>query len=209
MKKKSMLHATIGLMLSMSVWNAHAQAVKPIDKDGNVANALVLGSFESQELRDAAEGTWVDPQSGKKIKLNAKVDGKPWQTVASTDGIFDLTKAQITGPNKHATAYLSFWVYSPKKLSNVSTDASTPVVNLELSADDAAQAYLNGELVSSYLRQGSLVPRGKVEPLKLNQGWNHLLIKAINLEGAWKLGAKLSSSSPEYLAELQSSLERP
>lgn len=203
-------HLVRRLMENMGVpLGSGSDTIKAMDKNGTITNALVLGSFDATDLKQAADGNWVNPASPNGVKLYSKSQDKQWQVAKSENGVFDIAKSPITGSSKHAVAYLSLWVFSPRPLDDLLIEPNMPSVNLEVAADDAAQAWLNGKQIINYIRQGSLAGGAKADALKLHQGWNHLLIKAINVEGAWKLTAKLTSSQPAFLNELQSALEKP
>ncbi|MBN9295813.1 MAG: hypothetical protein J0I41_02330 [Filimonas sp.] len=186
-----------------------SDTIKPVNKDGIVNNALLLGSFPASSLTVAADSNWININNGDAIKAYAKLGDKQWNVTTAENGVFVFTKDKVNGPVANAAAYLSYWIFSPRPLDDLLIEPNIPVVNLELSADDAAQAWLNGKRIIQYIRQGSLDGKVKAEALKLHQGWNHVLVKVINVGGAWKCAMKLTCNQPEFLKELQSSLEKP
>ena len=77
-------------------------------------------------------------------------------------------------------------------------------------AYDAMQIWVNGKLVLQKIRTGPLNGgNAKAEALKLHQGWNHFLIKVIQGSGSWQFVGRLTCNQPDFLAELESSLEKP
>lgn len=71
--------------------------------------------------------------------------------------------------------------------------------------DDAAQVWLNGKPVINTANGGNV----KAEALKLHQGWNHFLIKVVQGGGGWNFSGRLTCNQPDFLADLESALEKP
>ena len=189
---------------------AGSDAGKPIIKTGDIVRALMCGSFPVESVEKAAERTFVDPAQGDSIRASASVEGKPWKVVQSESGLFDFARLKVTGPTQNAVAYLSFWVSSPRNLDDLLIEPNIPVVGLEVAADDAVQAWVNGKAVVSKIRTGRIEGgKAHVEALKLHQGWNHFLIKVIQGGGGWQFTGRLTCNQPDFLAELESALEKP
>jgi hypothetical protein len=124
--------------------------------------------------------------------------------------VADLAKAKLDGPTNNAVAFLSFWVQSPRDLSDLLIEPNIPVVNLEVAADDAVQVWLNGKQIINNIRNGDLDNgKAKAEALKLHQGWNHFLVKVIQLGGEWKFTGRLTCNQPDFLSDLESALQKP
>lgn len=116
----------------------------------------------------------------------------------------------MEGPQNNAVAYLSFWVQSPRALDDLLIEPNIPVVNMEVAADDAAQVWLNGKIIINNIRSGNIDGgKAKANALKLHQGWNHFLIKVINEGGGWQFSGRLTCNQPDFLADLESALEKP
>lgn len=187
-----------------------SDAGKPLLKGGDIVRVLMCGSFPIASLQEGADKNWVDPTAGETIRAGAQVEGKPWKLSFNESGLIDFTKEKIEGPRYNAAAYLSFWVSSPRALDDLLIEPNIPVVNLELAADDAAQVWLNGRKVINHIRQGNIDGgKAKAEALKLHQGWNHFLIKVIQTDGGWQFSGRFTCNQPEFLAELESALEKP
>jgi beta-galactosidase len=189
--------ANIGVTLGTG-----SDAGKPLLKGGDMVRALLCGSFPIASIQEGVEKNWIDPAAGESIRANTKLEGKTWNLSFNESGLFDITKEKIDGPRYNAAAYLSFWVSSPRNLDDLLIEPNIPVVNMEVTADDAAQVWLNGKKI---INNG----QGKAEALKLHQGWNHFLIKVIQTGGGWQFSGRLTCSQPEFLAELESALEKP
>ncbi|MDP4290939.1 MAG: hypothetical protein Q8908_07645, partial [Bacteroidota bacterium] len=195
----------IGIPLGMG-----SDSGKPLLKSGGIVRTLLCGSFPIDSLRDGANRNFVDPASGETIRAGATVDGKPWSMVYAESGLIDFTKEKINGPQNNAVAYLSFWVSSPRDLSDLLIEPNIPIVNMEVAADDAVQVWLNGKLIVSNIRIGNIDGgKAKSEALKLHQGWNHFLIKVIQIGGEWKFTGRLTCNQPDFLSEMESALSKP
>lgn len=187
-----------------------SDAGKPLLKSGALVRTLVAGSFPIASLKEGADKNFVDPTAGETIKAGAATGGKNWSLLYEESGLVDLAKAKLDGPTNNAVAYLSFWVQSPRDLSDLLIEPNIPVVNLEVAADDAVQVWLNGKQVVNNIRNGDLDNgKAKAEALKLHQGWNHFLVKVIQLGGEWKFTGRLTCNQPDFLADLESALQKP
>lgn len=183
---------------------------KPLLKTGEIARALMCASFPVASSQEAADHDFIDPARGDEIRAGASVDGKPWQLAESESGLFDFIGLQFPGPKENAVAYLSFWVSSPRALDDLLIEPNIPVVGMDVAADDGVEVWLNGQLVLRNIRTGPIEGgKAKVDALKLRQGWNHFLVKVIQVGGAWQFRGRLTCNQPDFLAELESALEKP
>jgi hypothetical protein len=204
-KTVRMILANMGVPLGTG-----SDAGKPLLKSGAIVRTLMAGSFPITSLKDGADQQFVDPATGDLIKAGANTAGKTWNLLYEESGLVDLAKAKVDGPTNNAVAYLSFWVQSPRDLSDLLIEPNIPVVNLEVAADDAVQVWLNGKQVINNIRNGDLDNgKAKADALKLHQGWNHFLVKVIQLGGEWKFTGRLTCNQPDFLADLESALQKP
>lgn len=178
---------------------------KPLLKGGDIVRALALGTFPSSSIKEGIDLKIVNPGSGDPIRAGATVEGKQWKAIFEESAVIDFSKLKIDGPKNNAIAYLSFWVSSPRDLSDLLIEPNIPVVNLEISADDAAQVWLNGNAIINTTNGGNT----KAAALKLTQGWNHFLIKVVQTGGGWQFSGRLTSNQPDFIADLESALEKP
>ncbi|AXY77942.1 glycoside hydrolase family 2 [Paraflavitalea soli] len=200
-----MLLANLGTPLGTG-----SDAGKPLLKGGGIVRTLLSGTYPITSLQEAADKNFIDPAAGDAIKLNATVDAKPWTLLYEESGLVDFAKAKMDGPKNNAVAYLSFWVSSPRALDDLLIEPNIPIVNMEVAADDAVQVWLNGKRIINNIRNGDIDNgKAKADALKLHQGWNHFLIKVIQLGGEWKFTGRLTSNQPDFLADLESALQKP
>ena len=86
-----------------------------------------------------------------------------------------------TMPGDHRAGYLWTRVYSPK----------TQPVRLDIGSDDGVKVWLNGKVVHSNNALRGLEPGADKIDIALNEGWNTLLLKVTNNDGAWSACAAI------------------
>ncbi|MGA3170441.1 MAG: sugar-binding domain-containing protein [Chthoniobacteraceae bacterium] len=196
--------ANLGISLGAS-----SDSGNPLLRSGMIVRALVCASFPVASIEDGATQSFVDPAQSD-IRAGARVRGHRWRLEYSGSGLFDFNEMRFFGPKENAVAYMSFWVSSPRALDNLLLEPNIPSVGLEVAADDAVQVWVNGTQVVNEIRSGPIEGgRARVEALKLQQGWNHFLIKVIQAGGAWQFEGRLTCNQPNFLAGMASSLEKP
>ncbi|WCT10427.1 glycoside hydrolase family 2 protein [Mucilaginibacter jinjuensis] len=185
-------------------------ADQPLSKDGTIVRELFLGNFPVKSLTDGEAAHFVDPAQGEKMREGVVVNDKVWSPIVNENKVADLSALKTNGPKDHAVAYLSFWVSSSRSLEDLLIEPNIPVVKMKVAASDAAQVFLNGKMVINNSRTGSYADgKSQSKELPLRQGWNHFLIKLIQVEGKWQFSGQLTSNQPEFLSTLVSSLEKP
>ncbi|MCW3092950.1 MAG: glycoside hydrolase family 2 [Ferruginibacter sp.] len=200
------IFTNLGIILSSG-----SDAGKPLLKSGEIVRTLVAGGFPFTSISEGAKQNFIDPSKGDSIKINADFGGKRWGLLYNENGLMDFSKVKLDGTGTNAAVYMSFWISSPRALDDLLIEPNIPVVNLEAAADDAFQAWLNGKLVVEKIRNGP-IEGGKAvaAALKLHQGWNHILIKVLQGTGSWQFSGRLTSANqPDFIAELESALEKP
>jgi beta-galactosidase len=179
---------------------------KPLRKNGNLVHALVTGFYPAPSVKEAAATNTVLPSSGATIRSGAEAAGRKWKAVAFGEGGLDVAKIGLGESQPNSFCYLSFWVQSPKSLVDLLLEPDLPTVKLETTQDEGGcQVWLNGQSILESFKKGS----EESAPLKLQQGWNHFLIKVISSNGGTTFQAKLTSSSDDFLPQLDSALEKP
>lgn len=133
--------------------------------------------------------------------------GREWQPFFREGGVFDLTRLNLSGSSENAAVYLSFWVSCPRSLEDLLSEPNLPQVNLEITKKGGVQVWLNDEqqTLTNLGAQGAVVVAG----LKLRAEWNHFLVRLVHNEERWQFSARFTASQPEFLAELDSALEKP
>ena len=74
---------------------------------------------------------------------------------------------------------------------------------LEMGADDSVKAWLNNQLVYERWQQNSAAPRQHRANIRLKQGWNDLLLKAVDYEGGWIVACRVRAADGTALDGLR------
>ena len=104
-----------------------------------------------------------------------------WKLVTKGIGTWDINLEAEFGGFDHCAAYLRTRVWS----------RSAQEALMEMGSDDAVKTWLNGQLVfDKWTVQGS-APRQHQVKVSLKQGWNDLMLKAVDFEGGWVVACRL------------------
>ncbi len=187
-----------------------SQRDKPaISSKGVLENALVAGVFSGKD-KSVLEMSKMNPLAGlnkNAFALGKQVQNHFWEMAGAQDGVFDFKKMGLPGASDDAFVYLSFWMFSPRSLSDLLVAPDMPRLDMYIGADDAFQVFLNDQLIKSALKEGGIKKREQViQAVPLQKGWNHFLIKVIQKRGDWKLAVEFDSDKKEFLQELKSQL---
>jgi len=144
-----------------------------------------------------------------KVKIGTVTKGQYWDVLSSsTNGIFDFKKANLKH-DVYASAYLSFWMYSPRSLTDLLIEPDMPRLDMHFGVDDALAMSINGKLVKEYLRTSTFVENElTLEGVPLEKGWNHILIKVGQDTGDWKTKVQFSSTKPAFMKEIKTVVDR-
>lgn len=165
------LLANLGVSLGASKGDANF-----FDAGGNVERALALGWFDSADFVPSP------------ATLNSENHGRRW-TFVHGDGRLNLGDLPDGGTGK--TAFISFWLYSPKALDNLLLDPHLPVLDIMVD-DKEPRLWVNEKEVAAHA-------------LPLQQGWNHVVLSV----NAREVHVRLKSSQPDFLGQLKGSAEKP
>lgn len=133
-------------------------------------------------------------KDGRLVRALFSTDRKTWAPLFNAEGTMELRRMKDT-------AWLSFWVSSPRSLEDLLVEPNIPVVNMEASAGSPMEVYLNDKLI--------IHEKGDAKALKLHQGWNHFLIRIDPAEGRGRFSGRLTCNQPDFLEGLESALEKP
>ena len=96
-----------------------------------------------------------------------------WRELPRTTDLGTVPRAAQSGHPKASVAYLATWVHA-----DAAVDA-----RLRITTGDATRAWLNGGLVLSEERIDAGDLDNLVVPIRLQPGWNQLLIKSAQRAG--------------------------
>ncbi len=174
---------------------------KPLLRTGMLVRIMASGFLP---VADNAAAANLRSENSNRDK--ASISTEQWQPLFSEDGSFNLARLGLRGSPDRAAVYLSFWVSSPRSLTDLLLEPNLPQVDLHIMHRGAMQVWLNDELKSPSNDSGETTT---FAGLNLRQSWNHFLVKIAHTEGAWQFAANFTASQPGFLAQLDSALERP
>ena len=167
------------------------------DTTGFLKDWLIIGSFDNKENMGFYEA--YPPE--KEIDLNKEYDGIRWKikwrklkSVRFDNGV-DMENA--LQPNDWSVGYALTYIYSPEE-----RDAA-----LRLGADDAVKAWFNDKLIIEDETAKRCMYDQHSVGVKLHKGWNKLLIKLCQNEGAWIFAARLTGAAGNIFNDLAFSLD--
>jgi Flp pilus assembly protein TadD/transglutaminase-like putative cysteine protease len=159
------------------------QIVGPFDNSGRGGHDQV---FEPETAPFSAGQTFVGKLPGEPL---------PWRQFtharAPRSGFINL--ADLLQPDTNATGYATLWIRSDR-----AADAA-----LHIGAAGAYKIWLDGVLVGEAASYHSPNPLQDAHPLRLQAGWNRLLIKLGADEGLWGFYARISAPSGAPLTGLE------
>ncbi len=177
-----------------------------LNGDYVLQNALFLGSFR---LTEEAKDPFLIDNEYVNIKKYGRVNDLYWMNAtAGSDGVLDIWKMNVTQKD-WAFAYLSFWVYSPRSLTDLLIEPNMPRVDMHCEVEDPFSVYINGKKVKEYQLEKEW-ENGEIifEGIPLEKGWNHVLLKVAQTTQDWKTKFSFTSTKPEFLKELKTTVDR-
>jgi len=101
------------------------------------------------------------------------------------------------------TAYISFWVFSPRSLVNLLVEPDMPKLDITIEGQTNVSAYINGTTVT--------MTGKKLENMPLEEGWNHILLKFEKEQQSrgWRAKIMLSSSNETFFRQVKTSVAMP
>ncbi|MFY0626807.1 MAG: hypothetical protein JXR07_10940 [Reichenbachiella sp.] len=174
-------------------------------------NALLLGSFNlvNPDTSQIFRNNPLTEDEFTKVRVGQLTEGIYWNvSSANENAVFDYMKLGMKH-KQNAIVYLSFWMYSPRSLTDLLIEPDMPRLDMHFGMDDALAFSVNGKSIKEYIRQGALVEDEFIyEGFPLEKGWNHILIKVVQGSGDWKSKIRFSSTKPNFLKEIKSIVDR-
>ncbi len=186
-------------------------ATSAVNEKGYLTKALVLGRFEAEgmNLKSMADKEFIN-ESTLKPNFNTRVNGKFWELKNANETFrFDFKSLDLIGSENNAVSYISFWVYSPRSLVNLLAEPNMPKLGMKLGADDGFKIYLNNKSLFEDIKPGGLVEDEYFyDRIPLEKGWNHMLIKSLQLGGDWELMMRFICNDPNFFKKLNFKVDK-
>ena len=146
-----------------------------------VQSWLILGSFQAPGAADLLAVPYI-PEAEAAPSEGESVGRRVWKKVESPDGSVNFIGMGFPFSTGCA-AYAFTWVFSEK---------SAPA-RLLLGSDDGIAAWLNGSEVWRHSIQRGNTPKEDAASVRLEKGWNRLLLKVSQMEGGWGFSCTVAS----------------
>jgi len=182
-----------------------------LNSEGILKNANFYGSIknDSRDIKLVFEFAPLSDKEFTNVNIGTLTKGNYWDILsADANGVFDFKSLNLKY-KEHASVYLSFWMYSPRSLTNLLIEPNMPRLDMHFGMDDALAFSINGKVVKEYLRNGGLdKDKFAYEGIPLEKGWNHMLIKVGQDTGDWGCSVRFSCTKPNFLKELKTVVDR-
>jgi len=116
-----------------------------------------------------------------------------WKPLEKGVGSWDINLSAALGDSDDTAACLRSRVWSPR----------TQPARMELGSDDAVKVWLNGALVHANFLSRSMSPRQDRVMVTLEEGWNTLQAKVVNVGGGWAFCCRLRAPTGGALPGLK------
>jgi hypothetical protein len=170
------------------------KALEAIDKaQGCILTWSVAGPYfeNGQEWSDVLDATFPPEQADASV---------PWRPLKNSSihqpWVFDLTPLD-SGSNRCVYVRSAVWC------------AQGQDARLEVGSDDAVKVWLNGQLVHEFRAVRAHEPLQDHVAVKLQAGWNTLLLKVVQASGGWGFSAALRSPDGQPLTGLKFQADAP
>lgn len=179
-------HITRQMWSEAGMFAAPSSPIRPND----IRRWLVLGPFLQKEGEAALLYPFIE-EDKTSPKAGQTSEGKVWKLVEHEDRVLDFGKQFGFEGGKIAYAFVRVRSPQPRE------------AKLLLGSDDGALVWMNGKLVHSVDRPRVLQHDLDRVPVKLEKGWNRLLVKVDNRGGGWFLQARLVDIEGRALRDLE------
>lgn len=177
-----------------------------VDEQGYIRQWLVLGSFGGVDRDQILSHDFVGGEKKLSPREGEELSGKKWKIHTATQAFLDLREALSGETLENVAGYMAIYVHSPRARDII---LDTPdMVDLAIGSDDGVRAWLNGEeILTSHAVRPWLADQEKVKGVKLQKGWNLLVLKISQFEGDWKASARFLTSSGLPVTDLEYAIQ--
>lgn len=178
--------------IGVTISNENLMSMQALDANYKLHRALMYGPVEGENPIDAAK---IKPE------LNMKSGKDVWKVAtADNNGRFAIPSSR---ENRKQTAYLSFWIYSSRSLSDLLIEPDMPSLDMLIGTDKPISFWLNGKQVTVPAAVNGEV---KVPNVFLEKGWNHLILKMDKRNEAASLEVRFHSTDNGFMKKMLSSV---
>ncbi len=117
----------------------------------------------------------------------------PWRKPTRGVGSWNIDLDQAIGAGDDRAAYARTRVWTPSAID----------ARLDLGSDDGIKVWLNGHVVHAHYTERGCAPKQDTVKVRLQEGWNVLLLKIVNRAGGWGFACRLRQADGSPLPDLR------
>lgn len=154
--------------------------------NGALNRILFIDPFDvSRRQEDAPAKNYLAGATSANFTPGSQIGGHTWKLITANN---EYMLNPVNNPaQKKAIGYYSFWIYSPRSLSNLLLEPDMPKINLHVKTSNDTEVSLNKQILKS------------LDAIALEKGWNHITIRSVKNTGDWKINVSLSSDKKDFL----------
>ncbi|MFC4673788.1 glycoside hydrolase family 2 protein [Dysgonomonas termitidis] len=194
--------------LGATISNDNIKDMQALDAGAKLHRALLLGplSKNTQSVDKLLSTDFIDGESSIVPQLKTISGNESWiVTTSDNNGVFTLARPER---DRVPVAYMSFWIYSPRSLSNLLAEPDMPSLDMYSVLEGGITVYLNNHQIASMEIAGK--DENRIPNIMLDKGWNHMVIKLVNPKNNFQLKANIrfDSADKNFMKQVLSSVVR-
>lgn len=104
---------------------------------------------------------------------------------------------------------LSFWIFSPRSLTNLLAEPNMPRLDLEFVTEDEVTIYVNDiSYTDGLVKQTASAYPSRINGLPLNKGWNHIQLKVGKKDSSWQGKFHFISTDQRFMKQVETVVSR-
>ena len=181
-----------------------------ISSDGALSAALVCGSFSGSGFEEVMSEYHIGDADPETLRPGSVTAGHYWNLVQADAGHrWDFLQGGLKGATEDCAVYMSFWLFSPRSLTDLLIEPNIPRLDLHYTVDDCLGVYVNGRRVTDGFDHADAPNQpNALRGLPLEKGWNHIVLKVGQKWGGWNGTFRFSSSDSAFMDGLESAVIR-
>jgi len=161
-----------------------------LNKKMELEHALFSGPFPAEDVPGI-----IEPGA---VTLGGAIGESYWNLIsAGKKGFFDSTGSGFP-EHESGMTYLSFWMYSPRSLTDLLIEPDMPRLDMHVESSGALSLQVNGKVLKTDTFEG----------LPLEKGWNHMLIRLLQSEAERRCKVHFTSTRPGFFEEMKTVVDR-
>lgn len=173
------------------------KSLKAYKKIGFIDKWMIIGPFDNKEKMGLNEVYPPEKEIDFTKAYSGKVKDVNWRKLDYLDYDQLVNFDEVLYPYNWVVAYGLTYVYCPQEKNAV----------FRIGSDDAVKIWFNDCLIFKNENYQRFAPDQYAIPVRLNKGWNKVLVKVCEGWGAWKFGLRITDFNGKPLKGLKYSTE--